>query len=269
MASSTQVVVFSRDELDLIVAFAGCSLDEKPGSNWVQDGGGLPAYICQVARAIKKSGKSTSQAIAIAVSRVKLWAGGGGDVDADTRAKASKALAQWEKLKSKSKGTVKATRPYSDVLVLANSSKSFNVDVVRAAWDAKMREARRAWRAANPTGSYEDGPPYTYIKEQWTDYLVVRCGESGMVSEPKLYKVPYTVDTKTGVTFSEPVEVQTTYVAVKSADLPGSDISDSTLQAMMTAAGPCPQVATDVVLLSITPRLTALEQVVAAATAKR
>lgn len=268
MASLTQVVVFSRDELDLIAAFAGCSLDEKPGSNWVQDGGGLPAYICQIARAIKKSGKSTSQAIAIAVSRIKLWAGGGGDVDADTRAKAGKALAQWEKLKSRSKDTVKASRPYSDVLVLANS-KSFNVDIVRSAWDAKMREARKAWRTANPNGSYDDGPPYTYIKEQWTDYLVVRCGETGMASEPKLYKVPYTVDAKSGVTFSDPIEVQTAYIAVKPADLPGADITDSVLQAMMTASGPCPKVATDAVLLSIVPKRTALEQVLAVAARTR
>lgn len=28
-------LIFHRDELDLIVEFAGCSLDEKPGSNWV------------------------------------------------------------------------------------------------------------------------------------------------------------------------------------------------------------------------------------------
>lgn len=37
--SSGEVVptqtIFGRDELDLIVEFAGCSLDEKPGSNWV------------------------------------------------------------------------------------------------------------------------------------------------------------------------------------------------------------------------------------------
>lgn len=87
---------------DLIVAFAGCSLDEKPGSNWVQDAGGLPDYICRVAKAIKRSGKSTSQSIAIAVSRIKVWAAGKG-VDADTQAKAAKALAEWEKLKGKSK----------------------------------------------------------------------------------------------------------------------------------------------------------------------
>ncbi len=33
--SSTQLVLFTRDDLRLIVNFAGCSLDEKPGSNWV------------------------------------------------------------------------------------------------------------------------------------------------------------------------------------------------------------------------------------------
>lgn len=57
--------------------------------------------ICQIARAIKKTGKSTSQAIAIAVSRVKVWASGKG-VDKDTQAKAAKALAEWEKKKSQS-----------------------------------------------------------------------------------------------------------------------------------------------------------------------
>lgn len=86
---------------DLIVAFAGCSLDEKPGSNWVQESGGLPEYVCRVAKAIKKTGKSTSQAIAIAVSRIKTWAAGKG-VDKDTQAKAASALAEWEKLKGKS-----------------------------------------------------------------------------------------------------------------------------------------------------------------------
>lgn len=28
-------LILTRSDLDLIVAFAGCSLDEKPGSNWV------------------------------------------------------------------------------------------------------------------------------------------------------------------------------------------------------------------------------------------
>jgi hypothetical protein len=94
-------VELSRDDQDLIVAFAGCSLDESPGSNWVQGAGGLPSYLCRIAKAIKKTGKSTSQAISIAVSRIKVWAAGKG-VDKDTQAKAAAALAEWEKLKAKS-----------------------------------------------------------------------------------------------------------------------------------------------------------------------
>lgn len=85
----------------LIVAFAGCSLDESPGSNWVQEQGGLPDYICRVAKAVRKTGKTTSEAIAIAVSRIKVWATGKG-VDKDTQAKAVAALAEWEKKKAKS-----------------------------------------------------------------------------------------------------------------------------------------------------------------------
>ncbi len=98
-----QEYFFSRDDLDMVVALAGCSLDESPGKNWVESSGGLPEYICRIARAIKRSGKSTSQAIAIAVSRVKKWAAGADDVDADTRAKAAAAVAQWEKLKAKNR----------------------------------------------------------------------------------------------------------------------------------------------------------------------
>jgi hypothetical protein len=67
----------------------------------VQKEGGLPEYICRIAKAIKRTGKSTSQAIAIAVSRVKMWATGKG-VDKDTQAKAAAAVAEWEKKKAKS-----------------------------------------------------------------------------------------------------------------------------------------------------------------------
>lgn len=103
-------VHLTSEDHDLIVAFAGCSLDEKPGSNWVQDVGGLPEYICEIARAIKRSGKSTQNAIQIAVSRVKVWATGKG-VDSDTQAKAAKAVAQWnaKRKKAKSDNKVKAS----------------------------------------------------------------------------------------------------------------------------------------------------------------
>lgn len=82
----------------------------------------MPDYICRIAKAIKKTGKTTSEAISIAVSRVKVWASGKG-VDKDTQAKAAAALAEWEKLRAKShaksaakdaKNDVKATFEVSD-----------------------------------------------------------------------------------------------------------------------------------------------------------
>lgn len=260
MATHNDIVVFSRDDLDLIVEFAGCSLDEKPGSNWVQSAGGLPDYICRIARAIKKSGKSTSQAIAIAVSRVKKWAAGGDDVDADTRAKAAKAVAEWEKLKGKSKAKdVKASNSNADTLCL---SKSFNVDMVRRAWQDKVSEARRAYFKANPSGPYEDRPlSYSYVKEQWSDYLIVA---SDYDTKGVLYKVGYSV-TDDDVTFSDPVPVKTQYVTIKSDDMTGSEISDKALLSMVERIGPCHGTATNQVLLSIGSRPSALEQVLAAA----
>ena len=109
MTQGTRVntIELTSDDHALIVAFAGCSLDESPGSNWVQEAGGLPEYICEIARAVKRTGKTTSEAISIAVSRVKVWASGKG-VDKDTQAKAAKAVAEWEAKKAKSKAKTKA-----------------------------------------------------------------------------------------------------------------------------------------------------------------
>jgi hypothetical protein len=91
------LLYLSGSDMGLIIDI--CSLDEHPGkSNWVEKGGGLPQYICEIARAIKRSGKTTSQAIAIAVGRVKKWAATG---EGDTKAKAAAAVAEWEKLKGK------------------------------------------------------------------------------------------------------------------------------------------------------------------------
>lgn len=244
-------VIFSRDELDLIVSFAGCSLDEKPGSNWVQRAGGLPEYICEVARAVKRGGKTTSQAIAIAVSRMKKWAAGVG-VDKDTQAKAAAALAEWEKLRAKSHAKaaakkVKTTNTDHEVLYLANASE-YCLDDVSSAFDARMRQARTDWRKANPNAGYDDGPTSMYVKEVWNTFVIVR---SGYGRDADLYKIPYTVDENADVTFGEPVEVKTTYVVVDEADEPGSDISDDTLSKLMAAAGPCPKSAVTE-LLSLT-----------------
>lgn len=37
-------VVFDQADSDLILAFAGCSLDESSGKNWIEGVGGLPDY---------------------------------------------------------------------------------------------------------------------------------------------------------------------------------------------------------------------------------
>lgn len=89
---------------------AGCSLNKSSKHNWVEDEGGLPEYICEVARAIVRGGKDLESAIPIAISRIKVWASGKG-VDSKTQAKAVKALAEWEKKKAsaKAKRVVKAS----------------------------------------------------------------------------------------------------------------------------------------------------------------
>jgi hypothetical protein len=103
------VTVESQGDAVLYLEFAGCSLNEKPGSNWVQDAGGLPDYICRIARAVKRSGHPTGEAIQIAVGQVRNWAHGhGGKVTPKTRAKAAEAAAAWEALKAKSKAATAA-----------------------------------------------------------------------------------------------------------------------------------------------------------------
>lgn len=131
------------DDFDLIVNLAGCSLDRSPGKNWVEGAGGLPEYICEIARAIHRGGKSIQNSIQIAISRVKRWAAGLDDVNADTRAKAATAVAQWEALKAKNKAKkvakkvagksgggagrdrerVKLTGPHLDRVILAAATR--------------------------------------------------------------------------------------------------------------------------------------------------
>lgn len=92
----------------LTLKLARGTLDRSPKKNWVENAGGLPAYIEKIAKSLhEKRGMTISRAIATAISRIKVWAAGGGGVDADTRAKAAKALAQWEALKGKSKARKK------------------------------------------------------------------------------------------------------------------------------------------------------------------
>lgn len=97
------------DDEDVVALAAKGRLDWSPKSNWVEESGGLPKYIEDIALAlIRDHGMDRSRAIATAVSRVKKWAAGAGDVKGDTRAKAAAALAQWEKLKAKNKSRKKS-----------------------------------------------------------------------------------------------------------------------------------------------------------------
>lgn len=215
---------------------AGCSLNESPKKNWVENDGGLPNYICVIAKGVMKSGKSRSSAIAIAVSRVKKWAAGGDKVDADTRAKSAKAVAEWEALKSKAhaKKVVKASVPGTDdeYLMLTNVG-SFNTDIVRGAYNKVQQAARQQARQSaidagvNYYGSdYEMSVPYTYIKELWTDHIIVNKSTDGYEGA-ELLKVPYTVS-GSDVTFGDAIEVEQQYVEVTNDDDDDSD-SDSAL----------------------------------------
>lgn len=65
----------------------------------------LPAYIQNIAKALIRSGKPKSSAIAIAVATVKKWAAGGGGVSPEVRAAAAKAVAEWEAAKAKARAT--------------------------------------------------------------------------------------------------------------------------------------------------------------------
>lgn len=266
--TSATTVIFDRDEGDLIMA-AGCSLDRSPKSNWVEEAGGLPEYICRIARAVKRTGKTTSQAVAIAVSRVKKWAAGADDVNADTRAKAAKALAQWEalKVKSKAKGAAKELRAArADLGVLCLAKTDYNVDLIRSAFEARQREARKAWREANPTAPYDDGPGHLWIKEQWTSYVIVQANWG---SDAKTYKISFAVGDDLSVTFGEPVEVRTEYVVVDTDDITGAELSDAELQKLLDLTEP----ATDRVLRLAAPPATAgtggrVERVLALAAGK-
>lgn len=199
----------------------GCSLDSSPKKNWVEESGGLPNYICRIAKGVMKGGKSKSQAIAIAVSRVKKWAAGGDDVDADTQAKATKAVAEWEALKAKNKAgnVVKASRSREEEAeyLMLTYIPSYNMDVVRRAWDAQERERRHEYEEEYPSGRDIAAPssalyPYRWIKEVWSDYIIVECETE---ESPTLLKIPFRVNPLSSkVTFGEGQKVAQVYVEI-------------------------------------------------------
>lgn len=206
-----------ESEADLIVALSSKdSLDRSPKKNWVEENGGLPPYIHKIAAALHKSGKPISSAISIAISRTKAWAAGGDDVDADTKAKAIKAVAQWEALKAKAKGSqvVKASRQDGSEYI-SLSVGSFNTDDVRKAWNAieeTYRSAKRLTMRAAGLDEYSGELSYSYIRELWTDYIIIEREGGGRGTS--LAKVPYGVTADGDIYFGEPLAVEQTYVEV-------------------------------------------------------
>lgn len=207
----------------VIMLGSSASLAETPEKdNWVDHTGDLPKYVREVARSIKKTGKTTSQAIAIAISRIKKWAVSG---EGDTKAKAAKAVAEWEALKAKAKSkkiaklsarTGQLEMIVRPVEMIALSGPSYNVDNIRKIFDERMREARKTAMQENPYTSY-DNLPWVYVKEVWNTHLITECDQG------KLSKIDYTVDSHGNPTFGKPVEVVIEYVEA------GKDISDDDL----------------------------------------
>lgn len=229
-------------DFDLVVFLAGagggCSLNRSPKVNWVEKDGGLPNYICRIARAINRGkGHSVSESIAIAVSRAKDWAGGGSKVTAPTRAKAAGAVAEWEALKARAHAghAVKATNARGEQYIMLTNIPSFNTEIVQQAWNARQEAAATARRlaakeapnekAANELVSDAVMSDYAWIKELWTDFIIVRGVEPG--GSEQLYKVPYTVDDDSDeVTFATPQPVSVQYVPDTDSDGDVEDLTD-------------------------------------------
>lgn len=196
-------------EDELFVVLAGCSLAKTTAKdNWVEKSGAgeLPNYICKVARAIKRSGHSTSQAIAIAVSRIKVWAGGGGDVNADTRAKAAKALAEWEALKA-SASLSSSSGVGMDNVKLADFHEDGDTEILSLCmYDYSVDEVRRSFEMQNNTSG---GLIDSFVTEMWSRHLIVARHTSEGTDD---WLVPYHVTEDGQIEFGDPVEVKKVYV---------------------------------------------------------
>lgn len=82
----------------LLVALAKGKLDWSPKHNWVEDAGGLPSFIDDMAaHMIENSGLTREHAIPAAITRTKVLAAKGNK-------RAIAALAEWEKMKAGTKG---------------------------------------------------------------------------------------------------------------------------------------------------------------------
>lgn len=109
--ASLRLKEFEMKAYMMEIKAGGCSLDTHPNSsNWVERAGGLPNYMCEVARALHREGRPLKLAIPMGIGIVKDWALGKNNVKADTIARAIKAVAQWEAMKA----WARAKTPFGD-----------------------------------------------------------------------------------------------------------------------------------------------------------
>lgn len=170
-----------------VLAKAG-RLDRSPKKNWVENAGGLPKYIEDIALALERGGKKLEQAIPIAISRVKRWAAGLDGVSPAVKAKAAKALAEWEALKARNKTTSKVQKMLERLRKLADpKTKPEDLDAEDHALIAKILGEEEAHRSGEPASTIGKTEPK---KDEGTEMDETKLAEAlAKAMEPTLTKV--------------------------------------------------------------------------------
>jgi hypothetical protein len=175
---------------EFVKAAGPCSLNRSAKHNWVEDVGGLPNYICQIARAVARGGKSLDSAIPIAIATVKKWAAGGSSgngksVSPAVRARAAAAVAEWEAKRARAKAKKGAAvedvalsaedeaiverlteglRPYAEFseltefIMAKNTQDSGKLPPKQTSWGAATKEYEKKKADAGKTSILKNGP---------------------------------------------------------------------------------------------------------------
>lgn len=101
------VTYLSDNYGDGMVSLSKGLLDRSPKHNWVENSGGLPAPIEDLAVELHKKGMSISHAIATAVSKAKVYAV---TSNGAKKAKWAAAVAEWERMKASAKAKSAASK---------------------------------------------------------------------------------------------------------------------------------------------------------------
>ena len=110
----------SEQELPRMRDFAVAKSDDEVEKNWVEDVGGLPRYIKDIAKALMKT-HGEQGAYRLAVGIVKRWCRGEGEVSEKTRAKACKAVTEWEAKKARAHAKSEWEEPTDDEIIAATA----------------------------------------------------------------------------------------------------------------------------------------------------